>query len=111
MDRKLEAVKRYIKLRGMSVEDIIEDGNVIVCKDEDDIVFVEVFFIYGSMYEHRTAMSVEAFEEMIFKWFATCREPIMGEVRYDIIEVHVLSEDRAIIRHKVNAKPIRDDDQ
>ena len=111
MDRKLEAVKRYIELRGMSVEDIIEDGNVIVCKDEDDIVFVEVFFIYGSMYEHRTAMPVEAFEEMIFKWFATCREPIMGEVRYDIIEVHVLSEDRAIIRHEVNAKPIRDDDQ
>jgi hypothetical protein len=110
MDRKFEAVKRYIELRGMSIEDIIADEDVFVCRDEDDIVFAEVFFIYGSMSEHRPAMPVEEFEEMIFEWFAHREQPVMGEIRYDIIEVHVLSEDRAILRHEVNAKPLRDDD-
>lgn len=96
-----KAAVRYLEITGHYVLSENYD-DFIVFDDEDSTVFAQLgWTIDGKV--HEADMSRDRFEHVIAKWFAECDEVIECPIRFDIIHVTVIKDDRAIIRHHVNA--------
>lgn len=103
--RVKKAVEHYLNMSGYAI--IYTDflgKNVIVADDEDyGIVFVHVH-VDDDMSNHMSRMKRDEFEDMIHKFFYQEHDPVEASIRYDTLELFVIKDDRAIIRHRVNAE-------
>lgn len=107
--RVINAVKRYLALRGYEVLGEIGDAdtNIIVASEDNTITFCNIFVIEGGR-KSGVDMSRDAFDEMIFNWLAH-HDVADVAICYDIIEIHVVNNDRALIKHIVNADNMLDE--
>lgn len=105
-DRAMEAAKRYLMLTGRSiVYDNFLDRNIIVFNDDDrGLVFGEVQWTYDDLINDAQPMTRKDFEDIIFKFFAQEHEFCDVPVTYDIIELHIVHNDRALIKHVSNIR-------
>lgn len=103
--RARRAAERYLKIKGYTILEPDFDGTgFIIAEDDDDvIVFIDVNYS-TKMKDIIPNLSRDAFERMIFKYCKQLDAPLDKSIRYDTIEVFTLGEDRAIIRHRVNAE-------
>lgn len=110
--RAMEAVGRYLELRGCEV---LEEGWAHGSDKVDYIVDDEgaVAFVFGRVSANRgegipdEAVDRKAFERLAAAYFAEHPELAVCEVRADMVALLVLADDRAIIRHHVNALGVR----
>lgn len=109
----IKAAKLYLQRRGMEVltdEPFeCEAGAIeIIAKDEDrdELVFVEVKTRTdahkGFPSESVTARKRAKFERIALAYLADC-EVVDIPIRFDVISIIVLDNDRAMIRHHINA--------
>lgn len=108
--RAHRAAERYLELTGREIinPDFMGTG-VIVAQDDEGIAFIEVGYTkhtisYADTFEKFEHMKREDFEDLMYKFFLHNNKYIDVPVRYDIIELFVVQEDRALIRHAVNAR-------
>lgn len=106
--RAMKAIGRYLELRGA---EILEEGwahgddkaDYIIC-DEDAVAFV-----FGYVHENMGAgipderIDRKSFERLAAAYLAEHPEHADCAVRADTVTVLVLSSDRAMVRHYVNA--------
>ena len=102
--RVLACAVRYLELTGCTIIDknFQNKGNIIVFKDEDDVAICEVRYTTKGMPSHFDNMLRNDFEDLVWKFFAQPDAPVDIAIRYDTIDVVIVNEDRAIIRHGVN---------
>ncbi len=106
----IEASKRFLARRGYTVLEANlahgRDAVDIVAKDEDTLVFVSVKTKKntgnGFPAEHMSCQSREALEKAAVTYLATHDASDMA-VRFDVISLLILSENKAFIRHHINA--------
>lgn len=108
----IEAAAKFLIRRGFDIvekNDQCNDGNVIdiVAKDDGDIVFVKIRTFNIAEGENFSDMLVTNKErsklESMAAWYLSNHNDVDVLVRFDIIEVGVLDNDRAMIRHVINA--------
>lgn len=106
--RGCKAAKRYLELNGYEILDVDFNANGtvidIVADDEGTLVFVSVNvnddFTKGFK---SSELDRAAYEIASCHWLADCDDRIDCPVRFDRIEMNVLGNHRAMIRHHVNA--------
>lgn len=102
-ERIKKAVERYVGFRGWEIiEDEAYGDSILIAHDteEDQIVIVK----YG---ESEVGFELEPmpfvdFENVMLDFFEDYDELNDIVIRHDIIDLHVIASDRAIIRHHVN---------
>ena len=111
-ERAIEAAERFIERRGTGVPNAewkSEDGGAIdlmALKDET-VVFIDVNARIGAdkgMPEENIPAAHERMKINAAKWLAENDDERFANVsvRFDIISMLVLSEDRALLRHHIN---------
>lgn len=102
MARYKIAVERYLKMRGFDVLDWLDDDVVVIDNDEG-LAFARV--VAQDLGEMTPACPMKEFDEMITCWFKAHPDaPSDVSIRYDVIVICVISEDRAIIKHQIGAE-------
>lgn len=105
MDTRIKkAAEHYLRLSGYAI--IYTDflgKDVIVADTVDGIAFIHVH-VGDDMSNHMSRMKRDEFEDMIQKFFYQEHDPIEAAIRYDTLELFILHDDRAIVRHRVNAE-------
>lgn len=110
IDRANEASKRFLSARGYEILDeaySCEAGTIdFVAEDEGTVVFVEVNArkdsTKGFPTESKSETKRKRLEMIAIDWLGT-RGDAGKSVRFDVIALVVLGEDRALIRHHINA--------
>ncbi len=114
-EKAMRGIEKYLERRGM---DVVERGWAhgrdkidFVVRDDDDLVFVAVRIREndGNGIPSDEA-SRRAFERVAAAYLAERPGIPEGAVRFDVVSMLVLSEDRALIRHHVNAISAASDD-
>ena len=98
------AARHYLKMSGRRIIDPDYLNRFIVVEDDDGVAFVDVFYTTDNFQSKFPVLKREVFEDVIRKFFMQEHEVIDVPVRYDTIELLVLPNNRAIIRHHVNAE-------
>lgn len=104
MEKRIrEASVHYLELRGCEVWAKDYKGFIVFYDEpENRIVLASVGYEVGKFYEGKP-ISRKMFEDVMCKYMADVDEAIEAGLRYDMIEINVLADHRAIIRHVVNA--------
>ena len=102
------AARRYLEKRGFAVKQKWESDTQLgfVVEDEDVLAFVHVVSngLDKKGFPAETIMSREEFEEAAISWLTTYgQEYVNVPVRFDELTLKVLCEDRALVRHHINA--------
>lgn len=100
-EKAIEAAKRYLMRREYEVlDERVSDRIDIVAKDEDALVF---FIVKARMDElPRESVDMEKMELEVYKWLAS-NDYVDMKVRFDVISMAVIADNRALVRHHVNA--------
>lgn len=105
-ERVLDAAKRYLKVKDYVILDywIHNDEVFIVAKDENVLVFAEVVLVEDTfgldvLDESKRAEIEDLFVDFLMKNHGHTDL----KVRYDVIKMIRLGEDRALLRHHINA--------
>lgn len=117
-ERVQKAAKNYLSRRGFEIveqnwESPDSNGGFdIVAIDEGALVFVTVKGRDGSKRGFAfddASLSRDEFETLAMQFLAEhADEYVDCAVRFDVVSITVISEDRAMIRHHVNAMSIND---
>lgn len=117
--RVIAAAKRFLYHRGYIIKKIINNNpvfDIIAVEDdpEDDsnpyLVFVRVFGQLRGYYFAEPEIDRAEFEKEAISYLKEQGDKYVGyNVRFDAISIIVLSEDRAFIRHHINALSCGDD--
>lgn len=102
-DRARLAAEHYLKLSGRRIMDPDYLNRFIVVEDDEGIALVDVFYTTDNFQTKLPVLSRDVFEVAIRKFFMQEHEAIDVSVRYDTIELLVLPNERALVRHHVNA--------
>lgn len=107
-EKAMRGIERFLERRGM---DILETGWAhgndkidFIAKDEDDLVFISCTIRtndgngLGSEQVNR-----KTFERVAAAYLAEHLDIPEGTVRHDTVNMLILSDDKALIRHHVNA--------
>lgn len=107
--RAIGAVEKYLAHKGYEViETSPESGADVVARDEETLVFVDVTVREGAdkgMPDENLPAARERMESAAAKWLAAHSndEDIADvRVRFDIIGMMVLSENKALLRRHIN---------
>lgn len=103
-ERARIAAKRYLELTGHHIIYVDFLDRFIVAEDDDGLAFIDVFYTTDGMSTHIPIAKRDVFEDAIRKFFLQEHEPIDVPVRYDTVELFICGDDRAIVRHHVNAE-------
>jgi len=109
-ERGEQAAARYLRLMGYEILErnfVCPAGEAdIIARDGDYLVFVEVktrTHIEKGMPEEAVDAKKRARYEKIACWFLADFEETDIPLRFDVISLVVVGEDRAMLRHHVNA--------
>lgn len=107
-----DAAEMFLKRRGYEILDAnwgCPDGDGkfdIIAEDEDSVVFVQVKGrdgrVEGFGFDEAT-MERDDFERMSMSYLAEKPDICNCAVRFDVVAITVVGEDRAMIRHHINA--------
>ena len=100
-----KAVIRFLERRGGEVLDDDLDG-YIVYKDGDYISIVDVMVNENEEFIDDVQIMREDFEELIFKFFKNQHETYNVNIRFDVIEIVLLDDHRALLQYRKNEKVI-----
>ena len=102
--RERIAAERYLTITGRHIiyNDFLD--RFIVMEDDEGLALVDVFLKTDDMFGGFPALKRDVFEDAIRKFFLQEHEPVDVPVRYDTIELIVCGEDRALVRHHINAE-------
>ena len=101
MDRFMKAAKRYLHLKGAEI--LGTEWRFIVFQDLDDtLVFVYIADEEGYESTNRADLR-HAFEHAAASFFKENDIEFEGNLRCDLIEFDVISNDHAIVKHTINA--------
>ena len=103
-DRVKKAVERYVGFRGWEIlddETYIEESIIIAHDTEEDQIAIVKYGASEVGFEVEP-MTLPEFECVMLAYFASSDAPVDIVIRHDIIDLHVIASDRAIIRHHVN---------
>lgn len=105
-----DAAARFLYQRGYDIVErnwVCEAGEAdIIARDEESLVFVEVKTRSdcekGFPAEAVTPAKRDRYERIALSYLRNC-EAVDIPVRFDVISIVVISSDRALIRHHINA--------
>ena len=106
-ERAIQAATRFVERRGYEVLDEgwvpegAERGIDIVAQDDETIVFIEVTANDGDAFGGEHAER-EQLESLAAKWLGQHSPENDVSVRFDAIDMIVVSADRALLRHHIN---------
>ena len=102
--RERVAAERYLTLTGCHIiyNDFLD--RFIVMEDDEGLALVDVFLKTDGMFGDLPALKRDVFEDAICKFYLQEHEPIDVPIRYDTVELLVRGEDRALVRHRINAE-------
>lgn len=101
--RGMLAIIPYLKAMGIEVLDEDFDGYIVI-RDMDDIAIIDVFVTQQPLDEFDPPVNRKKFEQVLWKFFSTHDIEPDVHIRFDIISICVLREDRAVLRHKIDVK-------
>lgn len=100
-----KAAKRYLEMTDHRViYDDFMDMGLIIMKDDNGIAVADVKYNVGKFPNNAKNLKRDVFEDVVHKFFLQEHDVVDVPIRYDTIHVNVLSDDRALIRHCVDAK-------
>ena len=110
LDRAVSASARYCELKGYEVleqnwspEGSEESVPLIAC-DGDVLVFIDVTVRNGfEGFVPESETDREAMEALAARYLAQAELEANVEIRFDIISMMVVREDRAMLKHHINA--------
>ena len=108
--KAMSAAMRFLALRGYELIDEEwaheQDVPVIVAKQDDCIVFTEVVARKGKekgMQQEKADDGMRARAEKLAMDFLSVHDYVEVSLRFDVINLVALAQDRALIRHHINA--------
>lgn len=107
--RTIEAAKRYLSRSGYELRSTWDSADQfgLIAKDEGTVTFIRLISngIEKDSFPDESKVSREDFEQVAIDWFAKHDDADMLDVpvRFDVLSLKVLCEDRALVRHHVNA--------
>jgi Holliday junction resolvase-like predicted endonuclease len=101
-DRVHSAAVRYLNLSGHKVICSNHLDRFIVTEDEDGIAFVDVLYNTDGTSAEPYAIDRDVFEDAVYKFFEENDGPLDVPVRYDVVELLVINEGRALVKHAIN---------
>lgn len=101
-DRVKKAVLNYARLREFEYIDELEDEPIMFFFDEAENSIVVAKYGWSTKGWTTPSMSRKEFEEVALKFFMSHIDMVDVCIRHDIIDVHVIRDDRAFIRHHVD---------
>lgn len=108
-EKAVKAATRFIERKGFELLETgweSPEGTTVdlIATDEDALVFIDVTATeYGEGGFEGGKVSRADFEIAAAGWLASHPEGPDTQVRFDIIDMLVVSEDRALLRHHINA--------
>ena len=101
----MDPVIRYLELRGYHVIDNDYHGYVVIEDDyENAIAFVKSFIVKDRLDKVKIKSATRHdFEKTICNFLKDNAEYVDMDVRYDEVILSVISNDRGIVKHYVNA--------
>ena len=110
LDRAVSASARYCELKGYEVleqnwsPEGSEESVPLIAYDGDVLVFIDVTVKAGfEGFVPESETDREAMEVLAAKYLAQTDDEPNFEVRFDIISMMVVREDRAMLKHHINA--------
>ena len=110
IDRAVSASARYLELRGYEVleqnwsPEGSEESVPLIAYDDDVLVFIDVTVRNGfEGFVPESETDREAMEVLAARYLAQADVDANIEVRFDIISMMVVREDRAMLKHHINA--------
>lgn len=100
-----KAAISFLERRGGEVLDDDLDG-YIVYKDGDFISIVDVMINENEEFIDDVHIMREDFEGLVFKFFKNQHENYNTGIRFDVIEVVLLDDHRALLQYRKNEKVI-----
>lgn len=107
--RTIEAARRYLSRSGYELRSTwgADQHFGFVAIDDGTVTFVRLISngIDEDSFPEMPAMSRRQFEQVAIKWFADCGDDSLVDmpIRFDVLSLKVLCEDRALVKHEVNA--------
>ena len=109
-DRAVSASARYLELRGYEVleqnwsPEGSEESIPLIAYEDDTLVFIDVTARNGfEGFIPESETDREAMEVLAARYLAQAVVDANVEVRFDIISMMVVREDRAMLKHHINA--------
>lgn len=110
-EKALRAAANYLERRGFEVIDtewVPEDGFAtgsidVVARDEETIVFVDVTAKIADQGGFESGADRAQMELLAASWLKDNAEEGNYPVRFDKLSMLVLNDDRALLRHHINA--------
>ena len=110
IDRAVSASARYLELRGYEVleqnwsPEGSEESIPLIAYEDDTLVFIDVTARNGfEGFIPESETDREAMEVLAARYLAQAVVDANVEVRFDIISMMVVREDRAMLKHHINA--------
>ena len=110
IDRAVSASARYLELRGYEVleqnwsPEGSEESIPLIAYEDDVLVFIDVTVRNGfEGFVPESETDREAMEVLAAKYLAQTDLDENVEIRFDIISMMVVREDRAMLKHHINA--------
>ena len=110
IDRAVSASARYCELKGYEVleqnwsPEGSDESVPVIAYDEDVLVFIDVTVRNGfEGFVPESETDREAMEVLAARYLAQADLDANIEVRFDIISMMVVREDRAMLKHHINA--------
>ena len=110
IDRAVSASARYLELRGYEVleqnwsPEGSEESIPLIAYEDDTLVFIDVTVRNGfEGFVPESETDREAMEVLAARYLAQADLDANIEVRFDIISMMVVREDRAMLKHHINA--------
>ena len=109
-DRAVSASARYLELRGYEVleqnwsPEGSEESVPLIAYEDDTLVFIDVTARNGfEGFIPESETDREVMEVLAAKYLAQADLDANVEIRFDIISMMVVREDRAMLKHHINA--------
>lgn len=107
-NRGIRAAERYLAMRGYEILDVDNEDNVIVAATEDETtVFAKITtrdLRDGKTFSFSDNGRGQSWlEEYAGKWIGENTKDNEGPIRFDIIAINVIGDERAMVRHHINA--------
>lgn len=98
----IEAAARYLSRKGFEIiARRFDEAADIVAEDDETVVFVKVAASHG-WFDEKPKAHREKFERAMLRFFERHHDYADRRIRFDIVSIMAVTEDRAVIRHCVD---------
>lgn len=104
-EKAVKAGKRYMEFHGFEYLGETSNGFHVFFNEEDGFRFANICMTYKSVDFAKSDVNTLRydFEQAVLEWFMEHDKPIDQPIHCDEISLNIVADDRAIIKHFVNA--------